>query len=288
MKTLLLATDLAASSENVAAYAYRLAQTLKAKLLLCYTMNVPAEIPQAGVVAWPLGVYEDMDRDSQAALKALKHKLLESSTGEDFTPEVVCLLGAGLVTDVVTAEAARHKADLIIMRTHANDRLSTWLIGNHSRKMIEAAMCPLLLVPGDFAFRPIAKIAFASDFKHPELDIVAINQLVSFAKKLNAELVLAHVIQHNKATTNDSIVKDLLTNLARNHGHQQVSVKVVKSEHVADGLTWLVRHEHIDMLTMVHNRHSFLGELLHGSRTQQIADNASVPLLVFNSHEHAD
>ncbi|MCQ6958715.1 universal stress protein [Mucilaginibacter aquariorum] len=286
MKTLLYATDLTASSENVALYAYRLAQTLKAKLLICHTLNVPAEIPQTGVVAWPLGVYEDMDRDSQRELAALKHKLLAFNAPGDHVPEIICVQGAGLVTEVVNREAVRHYADLIILGRHANDWFSTWLIGDHTRKLIETAVCPVLLVPGNFSFRPVTKIAFGSDFKHPELEITAISELVTLAQKLKAEVVLAHIAQKDESPTNSSIVKAVLTDLVRNYGHQQVSVKVVKSEQIAPGLIWLVRQAHIDLLAMVHSRHSFLGELFHHSYSQEVAGHTPVPLLIFNSHQN--
>lgn len=286
MKRILVATDLTANAEHAVVYAYKLAQSLGAKLYICHSLNVPAEIPQSGTVAWPQEVYDDMDRDSKTELSKLKHKLTAAGAPDTFTPEIICVQGTGVVTDVVNAEAARHKADLIVLGTHGNDRLGTLLIGNHSRKMIEAATCPLLLVPDGSVFRPIKKIAFGSDFKHAELELNAISRLVTLAKTLNAELVLAHIQKSNEDTAGNSIIKELLTELVRNHGHQQVSVKVVKSEHIARGLVWLAHNTHIDLLAMVHKRHNFLVELLHGSRTQQLAAQTPVPLLVFNAHQY--
>lgn len=285
MKTLLYATDLSTASADVAIYAYRLAQTLKAKLFICHTLNVPAEIPQSGPVPWPQEVYDNMERDSKAELLKLKHKLVAAGDPAAYTPEIVCIQGVGLVTDVVNAEATHHQADMIIMGTHANGRLGTLLIGNHSRNMIEAARFPLLLIPGGSTFHPIKRIAFGSDFKRPKLELDAINQLITLAKTLHAELVLTHIQKNKETPAGNTIIKELLTDLVRSHGHQQVSVKVVKSEHVAGGLTWLVQHAHIDLLAMAHNRHNFLEELLHGSRTQQLAGKTPVPLLVFNSHQ---
>jgi len=286
MKTLLYATDFSPSSANVAIYAYRLAQTLKAKLCICHTLNVPAETPQSGTVAWPQEVYDHMDRDSKTELIKLKHKLIAAGNPDAYAPEIVCVQGVGLVTDVVNAEAIRHKADLIIMGMHINDWLGTWFVGDHSRKMIEAANCPLLLIPTGSAFHSIKRIAFGSDFKHPENELNAINQLVKLAKYLDAELILTHIQKSKDDTAGITVMKELLTDMVRSHGHQQVSVKIVKSEHVAGGLTWMARNAHIDLLAIVHNRHSFFGDLLHGSHTQRLAGQTPVPLLVFNSHQY--
>lgn len=285
MKRILIATDLSAGAEQVAIYAYQLAQCLKAKLFICHTLNVPAEVPQSGTVAWPQEVYDDMDRDSKAELIKLKHKLIAAGDPDAYAPEIICVQHAGLVADVVNMEAVRHQAELIIAGTHANDSLCTWLIGNHSRKMIEAAVCPLLLVPPGVHFHPIKKIAFGSDFKHPESEINAISQLVKLAITLNAELLLTHIQQNDEPEESRTIIKELLTDLVRSHGHERVCVKVVKSKYIPGGLKWLVRQAHIDLLAMAHTRHSFLGELFHRSHTQELAEQTPVPLLVFNTRQ---
>jgi len=286
MKTLLIATDLSANAAQVAGYAYRLAQALGAKIVLCYTINVPAEIPQNGIVAWPQEIYDDLDRDSEEELAKLKDQLIAASEPAAWQPEVVCVQDAGLVTDVVNAQAIRQKADLIIIGAHSNDRLGTWMIGNHSRKLIEAAVRPLLLVPAGAAYQPIKRIAFGSDFKHPEADLKALRELVVLAKALDAELVLTHIDQGKDDPAYTSIVKTSLNELMRQLDHGKVSAKVVKSDHIADGLDWLVRHGHIDLLTMVHHRHGFFDQLIHGSRTQQAASRIPVPLLVFKNDKN--
>lgn len=286
MKTLLIATDLSANAAQVAGYAYRFAQDLRAKLLICYTMNVPAEIPQNGIVAWPQEVYDDMDQDSKKELAKLKDQLIATSKRGAYQPEVVCVQDAGFVTDVVNAQAIHQNADLIIIGAHGNDRLGTWMIGNHSRKMIEAAVRPLLLVPSGAAYRPIKRIGFGSDFKHPEADLKALRELVVMAKALDAELVLTHIDQGKDDPAYTSIVKASLNELMRKLDHGKVSAKVVKSEHVANGLDWLVRHGHIDLLAMVHRQHGFFDQLIHGSRTQQAASQIPVPLIVFKTNEN--
>lgn len=285
MKTLLIATDLSANAARVAGYGYKLAQALRTKLLLCYTMNVPAEIPQNGMVAWPQEVYDDLDRDSKEELAKLKDQLIATAEPDAYQPEIICVQDAGFVTDVVNAQAIRQEADLIIIGAHSNDRLGTWMIGNHSRKLISAAVRPLLLVPADTVYQPIKRIAFGSDFKHLDADLKALRELVVMAKSLDAELVLAHIDQGNDDPAYNSFLHASLSELAGKLNHGMVSVKVVKSEHVATGLEWLVTHSHIDLLAMLHHRHGFFDQLIHGSRTQQAASQLTVPLLVFNNSD---
>ncbi|MCC8425512.1 universal stress protein [Mucilaginibacter sp. UR6-11] len=282
MKTLLIATDLSENARHAATYGYHLAQQLKAKVLLCHVMNVPAEIPQTGMVPWPADVYEDMLQDSDNELAKLKCRLIAEGDPGGYQPEIICVHEAGFVTDVVNAEADAHRADMILIGMHGNDGFTTLMIGNHSRKMIDSAVRPLLLIPADAAFKPIKKIAFASDFKQPGQDIKTINELVAFARPLGAELVLAHIDQRNDDPECNTIANQLLTEITAGLDHQEVSYQVVKSNRVEDGLSWLVGHAHIDLIAMAHRDHGFFDQLFKGSHTQKAAGKMSVPLLVIN------
>lgn len=280
MKTLLIATDLSENAQHVATYGYRLAQQLKARILLCHVMNIPSEIPQNGMVAWPVDIYDDMLHDSDSELAKLKCRLIAEGDVIQYQPEVICIHEGGFVTDVVNAEAQANQADIILIGTHGNDALTTLMIGNHSRKMIEATTRPLLLVPVGVTAKPIRKIAFGSDFKQPAKDIEVINQLVDLARSLGAELILAHIDDGHDDPEYTAIVKKLLMELIAKNDHQKVSYEVVKSDHVENGLDWFVRHAHVDIIALAHREHGFFNQLFNGSHTQKASTKMPVPLLV--------
>ncbi|GAB3915906.1 universal stress protein [Mucilaginibacter boryungensis] len=283
MKTFLIATDFSANARFTAAYGYSLAQQIKARVVLCHAMNVPAEIPQSGAIAWPMDVYDDLTQDSNDELAKLKSRLISEGDIKAYQPEVSCVHEAGFVADVLNAEAAKFRADMIIIGMHGNDAFGTWMIGNHSRKLIEAAITPLLLVPAGTMPKPIKRIAFGSDFKQPDKDIKTISELVDIAQALDAELILTHIEQPNADAQYTAIVKQLLMELIGKSSHGKVSYKVVKSDHVEHGLNWLVQHAHIDILAVVHRDHNFFDQLVNGSHTQKAAKVVTAPLLVFKN-----
>jgi len=280
MKTILIATNLSENAQHVATYGYRLARQIKGRVLLCHVMNIPAEIPQNGMVSWPMDIYDDMLLDSDNELAKIKCGLIADGDVTAYQPEIICIHDGGFVTDVVNAEAQANHADIILIGTHGNDALTTLMIGNHTRKMIEATTRPLLLVPAGVTAKPVKRIAFGSDFKQPAKDIDVINQLVGFAKLLDAELILAHIDQGQDDHEYTAIVKKLLMELIAKADHQKVSYEVVKSDHVEDGLNWLVRHAHVDMISLAHREHSFFNQLFNGSHTQKASTKMPVPLLV--------
>lgn len=281
MKTLLIATDFSINARHAVTYGYYLAQQLKARILICHVMNVPAEIPQNGFVAWPMSVYDDLIQDSNNEMDQLKRQLIANSDPKAYQPEITCIHEPGLVTNVVNAQAIQNQADLIIISEHGNDTLGTLMIGNHSRKLIDATVTPLLLIPFSANPKPIKKIAFGSDFKQPDQDMQVINKLVGFAKAFGSELILAHIDQSNGDPHYNTVTKHLITELINAIDYPKISYKMVKSEHVENGLNWLIRHLHVDMLAMVHHEHNFFDQLINGSHTQKAAHLINVPLLVF-------
>jgi len=286
MKTLLIATDFSPNAGHAASYGYAMAQQLKARLLICHALNVPAEIPQNGMVAWPMEVYDDMMQDSYTELEKLKATLIAEAGPDDFQPEIVCIHEAGFVTDVINDEAAQYGADLVIIGAHGNDPLGTLMIGNHSRKLIEVAKVPLLLIPSGVEFKSFQRIAFGSDFKQPEKDIELIHQLVTLTEAMDGELILAHIEQNSADPEYSAIVKHLLMELIGKLNYKNVSYKTVKSDHVEKGLEWLVQHAHIDMMVMAHREHNFFDQLINGSHTQKAAGRIPVPLLVLKPQKN--
>ena len=283
MKTILIATDFSATANHTAIYGYRMAQQLRAKVLLCHVLNVPTEIPQNGIVAWPAEVYDDLIHDSNDELAKLRCRLIAEGDPDGYQAEIFCLQEAGFVTDVLNAAAEANQADIILIGMHGNDAVSTLMMGNHTRKMIDTAVCPLLLVPARVTAKPVKRIAFACDLVEPDKDAGVIGQLINFAKTLDAEVILTHVDQSHDAPGYMLTGKHLLENLIARFNYPKISFTVVKSEKVENGLDWLIRDKGIDMLAMVHREHTFFKQLFEGSFTQKTARQLPVPLLVLKA-----
>ncbi len=192
----------------------------------------------------------------------------------------------GALTDVVDDVIDNHNIDLIIMGTHGNSGLSTVMLGNHSKKMINESAKPLLLVPFNAGIKPVKKIAYATDFKHPENDLLTIYKLIPFAKQLNAEILLTHVIDEtHQSPTFKKWLDNMLTDLSNKADYPNIYYRLIKSRGPESGLDWLCEHGQVDMLAMLHHQHSFLDKLLNGSYTQKMAGHITIPLLVFPENQ---
>jgi nucleotide-binding universal stress UspA family protein len=282
MKTILFPTDFSENAKHAIRYGYYLSRQIKADIILCNAVIIPAEAPQAGLVAWPMEESDTLLKDSTAELVKLKSFIEKSRNKSGFQPAISYLNQSGILTDVVNQIIANKKIDLVIIGTHGSSGLTTLLLGNHSRSMIDGVNSPLLLIPPAAKLSPVKKIAFATDFKNPEEDIKSIAALADLAKPLNAEILLTHIYENaDKSPEFEQWIKQFVRELPVKTDFSKIKYTMYKSNGAQSGLEWLCDNGDIDILAMMHRSHTFIDSLFRGSQTQKIAGQIPIPLLVF-------
>ncbi|WP_121812295.1 universal stress protein [Mucilaginibacter kameinonensis] len=281
MKTLLVTTDFSANAKHAAEYGYKLAKQIKANMVLCNAVIVPAEMPQAGAVVWPMDDLELLLGDSTIGLESLKADLEKAAITNGFIPEITIKNEPGILTDVVESYAESQSVDLVVMGTHG-EGMSSFLLGNHCKNMIANTTRPLMLISPDTQFVPLKKIAFATDFADPENDIQSLFHLIPLAKILGAEILLTHVYDGEELTAElKKTISDFMTHVSNKANYPHIYYRSVRNSKVEAGLSWLCEHGQVDMLVMVHRPHSFVYRLLKSSHSEKMAGRITIPLLVF-------
>ena len=282
MKTILFPTDFSENAKHAIRYGYYLSRQIKADIVLCNAVIIPAEAPQAGLVVWPMEESDTLLKDSTAELVKLKSFIEKSRNKSGFQPAIRFTNQSGILTDVVNQIIADEKIDLVIIGTHGSSGLTTLLLGNHSRSMIDGVNSPLLLIPPAAKLSPVKKIAFATDFKNPEGDIKSIAALADLAKPLNAEILLTHIYENaDKSPEFEQWIKQFVRELPAKIDFSKIKYTMYKSNGAQSGLEWLCDNGDIDILAMMHRSHTFIDSLFRGSQTQKIAGQIPIPLLVF-------
>jgi nucleotide-binding universal stress UspA family protein len=132
MKTIILATDFSENANDAVSYGYAMAQQIRANVMLCNAMIIPAEIPQAGIVSWPEQEFDQLMADSKNELDRLKAELESTVLKGGFKPQLICVSQAGMVTDVIKSLGVNFNNSLIILGTHRGGFLGRFLTGNHA------------------------------------------------------------------------------------------------------------------------------------------------------------
>ncbi|MES2265119.1 MAG: universal stress protein [Bacteroidota bacterium] len=286
MKKIIVPTDFSAPANNAARYALHLATILKEDIVLCNAMIIPAEAAHAGNTPWPLEGYESIKFSTTQQLQALARHLdnrLDEHAGffpEDFHPEVSYTSEVGPFTDVIRNVIDEHNGSMVVMGMSGAGGLERFFMGSSSRDLLDKASFPVMLIPKEFVFGPVKKIAFATTLDEGDINVV--HALACFAKALDAEIQIHHITKHQFEREEEKYKADaFMSELCKKVTYPKLSYHHIKSMGVDAGLDWLHEHKPVDMLVMVHRRHNFLDKILSGSHTQQLARRVTLPLLVF-------
>lgn len=281
MRTLLLPTDFSLCAKHAAKYGYHFARQIGADITLCNSVSIPTEVPQAGVVVWPLEEYDALIDGSTIELQKQKKRLEQFDDKEMFNPAITCLSDAGELLGVVDEIIAKHKVDMVIIGNHKHGALSTLILGNHCNRLIEAVDKPLLIVPDKARIKKVRKIAFATDLKNREKDLESLGKIIPAAEKLNADILLVHVGHEKDIPAEIEHEMQLLrTELSARSAYLNIYYRVVNSSKTEAGLSKLCEDEQVDILAMVHREHGFFDSIFKGSHTERMADHITIPLLV--------
>jgi len=284
MKTILVPTDFSANATHAAKYAYQLATQIRANIILCNAVIIPAEIPEHGFTIWPTDESEMLMAESGSELRLLRHRLNGMENGSDFHPQINITNTAGTVTSMINEIISDQVIDMVVIGSHTEGGLSSLITGNHANRLIDNSIKPLLIVPKTTAIKFVRKIAFATDFSQPAEDLQHIYKLITYAKSMDAEIVLTHV--HNDKRESHGLVESvsrLIVELSNKADYPHIYYHLIKDNKVQHGLDFLCKEGNIDMLAMVHRQYNLLTNLVSGSHTQKMASSCSVPLLVFPS-----
>lgn len=278
MKTILVPTDFSEPARDAALYAVHLANVIGAKVTICHALKVPMESPMAAQVAWPLEDYDTLKTEGANELNhlatTLRYEVKESGMSNIYTCSSV-----GEVTDVIRNTVDDQKHLLVVMGMSGAGAISRFFFLSNTEELISKANFPVLLIPAKTQFKPIKKIAFATDLNPG--DIALIHVTAGLALHFNAELLIAHITNENyDHAENKKDIDSFLNDVTCKANYPAIYYRHIKNANVNDGLKWLCENALVDMLVMVHRRVSTLGQVFDSSYTKKSAHHIKLPLLV--------
>jgi hypothetical protein len=97
MKKFLFPTDFSTDARHALKYGYSLAKRVKANIIICNAVIEPAEVPQSGMVSWPIEESEALIKYSSHQLALLKKHWEDKEESVGFNPQISCENNAGTV-----------------------------------------------------------------------------------------------------------------------------------------------------------------------------------------------
>lgn len=274
MKKFLVPTDFSETSKNAAKYAAQMAAGIPgAKVIL---INISDKFT-AGSDGSPL---TETKKDRRIILQqALAHVAEEMRSLANVEIEFVIEEGSSLVETL--ERYVRHQGvNMIVMGITGASRLEQLFIGSNTLDMVDAGVCPVMIIPPDAQFRPIKNVLFASDFKEVETTVPAV-PVKSVLDLFRASLHIVNVDSEHYVDITDEY-KAQRVKLENMLGSYQPEFYFIRQYDFLDAVSQFTQDKNIDVIVTVPKEHSFLSGLFKTSHTKKLAYHSHVPIIAIH------
>jgi len=270
MARILLPTDFSENAMHAAEYAVQLFGAQGNSFLLLHVF-FDNSVGAPMVASWTPELYTILQED----LRTFAQRFKQRSGAEGVEENVVF----GVISSTIHLAAKEKSADHIVMGAQGISGLSALLLGSTTTDVINFALVPVLVVPGQTPLARPSRILLADD--HGDVVVSDLAPLRRIAQVCDAEVIVAHVemddpdgSDHWSQGIYEIGLTDVKHSFTEAHGLD-----------VVDGLERAAKHRKVGMIAVLHRHLGFLKGLFHRSETKHLALHTELPLLVL---QHTD
>jgi nucleotide-binding universal stress UspA family protein len=281
MKSILVLTDFSENATNASKGALWLAERKHADLLLYNSFIKYPSIASYAGTSWKVDECIESKNHSKEQLKFLSEQLSsidDRSVAGLRKPEMYTISEDNDLGSAVVRLINEYDIELIVMGARDPEG-QPGLFGRDINSVIEKAVCPVLVLPGNFSLKSISRILFASNYT--ESDIIALSYIVKFAELLNCDLEIVHI--NNDMESAPGVNKKIkhFEEVLENTKFGSIKQNALNGKNVINRLNRLLDNGNGDMLAMVHAQRSFFARFFHHSTVKEAIANQKAPLLIF-------
>ena len=277
MKKILFPTDFSSNAIHAAQYAGMLAKRLEAEVVLLHGYPIP--IPSRSVLEVNYDTEISVLQSEKEAKKNMASFAAQFIQDTGLNPDhVTQIVEYGSVSDIILDTAKSINADMIVIGTKgATNAIDRWL-GTNAQSVMNAADCPVWIVPQNAEIMLPKSIMYAADFEEDE--ITATNKVLEMAKPLGATCKIVHVQSYFDVKAEQNAQK-MVNVLEGEFENEDVSINNINYLGVVDGLETYIEANQPDILALGIYEKSFLSKIFNSSISQHFVQEAKLPLLTF-------
>ena len=170
---------------------------------------------------------------------------------------------------------ANEKADFVVMGTSGVSGWKEYFMGSNTAEAIINLHVPVLSIPVTAHFDGIDRVGFTTRFR--EKDKKALQQVIDFAKSLNAKVKCVYV--ETKDTDNTPAT---YTDWMDHFRKEPVSFHIIPNEAIEATISDFIMSENIDIMAMMSYKRNFFAQLFTESFTEKMANHSSIPILALH------
>lgn len=276
METIIIATDFSETATNAARYAAQLSHALRTSTIILYHSydNAPiaTEIPLRESKDTAMA-HESALLELEATASQVKPFVSVHTSMEIIANDLPLVVGIQRLLD-------ERNAALVVTGITGKSNLEKFLIGSNTVAIAEACTSPVLIVPEETEFKPIAKAVFACDLK--KVDQTTPTELLSrLIAALGFKLLVLNIVKPEEQFNIDTIPEQY--HLHKLLDQFEPEYHYVEHHDVAEGITHFAETQQVDLVITVPKKYGFFDNLFHKSATKKLAHHTHLPLLVIKS-----
>jgi len=186
----------------------------------------------------------------------------------------------GFAPEIMEEYCRSKRVDTVML---SGSKEHSWLPDDsYNIKVVRKIKCPVWIVPEGITYRPFSEILYATDY-HEE-DIPNLKMLAGFASRFPANITAVHISEN---TDFEEKVKGegFAAMIKKETDYEMISLKVIpekKGEPLVEELHDFALMIDADLIVLLRENRGFIDRLLHGSRSEKIALQTQLPVLIYN------
>ena len=272
MQNILIPTDFSDNAVRAATYALKLFGD-KAN----YTLLNAFEVPHSGATML-ISIADILEKDSLQLLKAQESKLKEDFS--KLSKHISVRSQMGSPSAVIGKLADSKDFDMVVMGTKGATGIKEVLVGSVAANTLSSVKCPVLAVPENAELSVPKRILFAADDTCLNEGILP-DKLVEIATAHDAEVLALNVVPMGQMGHVGNNPKNDRTPIGV-FERVKHSFHFVEAESVTSGLEKFMKHNDVDMLSMITRRQDLIARLFGVSNTKKMIMHSKIPLLAFH------
>ncbi len=275
MKNILLPTDFSENSLNAIKYAFQFFEDHPCTFYLLHTFTPAAYHSSKAFNNFTSMELVHANRDAAIEeIKQLRDKLREEF--QNPRHKIKWIVDFNLLISKIKSVIKEKDIDLILMGTQGATGAKEIFMGTHTMYTIKKVKCPVLAVPSGYKFRAPRELLFATDYKVlRDQDLAMIKYYSNLCK---ARLHVLNVYTDESLNDQQRMNRETITEFFKD---PPPVFHITEGNDIPEAVEKFQKDNNIDLIFMVHKKHSFFENILFKPVINQLVYHTSVPFMVF-------
>lgn len=290
IRRVLVPVDFSETSLNACSFALGLAQKLKAEVKLLYSyfnpiINSEPYLEGQTVNYLMDGIIGSVEKEARKQITELKNKLKEQIKREKLNyVKVSYSLDRGIPENVILKHIDSYKPGIVIMGTRGTGKSPVNYLGNVTKKVIERAEIPVLLIPEKSIFSGmdyINRVLYATNFE--DSDFRSLRKLMTLIRPFDMIIHVAHISVNEPESVAHVKMENLRNHLNNTYPEYRIRCDVIRHEDIIMGLQEYLENQEIDLIALTTHKRGVIERLFNPSIAKKMVFHSYIPALIFHS-----